>query len=65
VSEPRIVAVQDGFAFGLYRRAMKTVAMLGQIERRLGGSVTTRNWNTFSSLFRILSEKAREANANA
>jgi len=50
----RIAAIRGRFAFGLYRRAMRTIALLGQLEKYLGGSITTRNWNTFSSLFEIL-----------
>ena len=50
----RIAAIRGRFAFGLYRRAMRTIALLGQLEKHLGGSITTRNWNTFSSLFEIL-----------
>jgi len=50
----RIVAIQGRFALGLYRRAMRTIALLGRLEKHLGGSITTRNWNTLSSLFEIL-----------
>jgi hypothetical protein len=50
----RLVAVQGRFAFGLYRRTMQTIGLLGQIEKHLGSSVTTRNWNTFARLFEIL-----------
>lgn len=50
----RIVAIRERFAFGLYRRAPRTIGLLGRIEKHLGGSVTTRNWNTFSTLFEIL-----------
>lgn len=53
----RLVALQGRFAFGLYRRDMQTIRFLGQIEKHLGGSVTTRNWNTFSNLFEILRTK--------
>ena len=50
----RLVAVRGRFAFGLYRRAMQTIGLLGRIEKHLGCSVTTRNWNTFARLFEIL-----------
>jgi len=49
-----VIAVRDGFAFGLYKRTMKTISLLGQIEKRLGGSITTRNWNTFVKIIQIL-----------
>jgi uncharacterized protein (DUF1697 family) len=50
----RLVSVRGRFAFGLYRRAMQTIGLLGRIEKHLGGSITTRNWNTFARLFEIL-----------
>jgi uncharacterized protein (DUF1697 family) len=53
----RLVKIRGRFAFGLYRRNMQTIRLLGQIEKHLGGSVTTRNWNTFSNLFEILKTK--------
>ena len=53
----RLVAIRGRFAFGLYRRAPRTISLLGRIEKHLGGSVTTRNWNTFSNLFEILNAK--------
>lgn len=57
----RLVALRGRFAFGLYRRAMQTVGWLGRIERHLGRSVTTRNWNTFLRLFEILGTQNRGA----
>jgi len=53
----RLVAIRGRFVFGLYRRTMQTIRLLGQIEKHLGSSVTTRNWNTFSNLFEILRTK--------
>lgn len=59
----RLVAIRGRFAFGVYRRAMRTIGFLGQIEKRLGGSVTTRNWNTFSNLFEILKNRKTRRSA--
>jgi hypothetical protein len=42
----KIIAIQDRFVLGLYRRQMKAIGYLGRIEKRLGMPVTTRNWNT-------------------
>ncbi len=53
----RLAAIRGRFALGLYRRNMETIRLLGQIEKHLGGSVTTRNWNAFSNLFEILRTK--------
>jgi len=50
----RVVAIRGRFAFGLYRRTMRTIALLNQLEKRLGTSITNRSWSTFSSLFQIL-----------
>lgn len=54
----RVIAVRDRFAFGLYRRTMRTISLLGQIEKCLGGSVTTRNWNTFAKIIQVLKTQA-------
>jgi uncharacterized protein (DUF1697 family) len=50
----RIIAFQDRFVFGLYRRTMKTITYLGQLERLYGAPATTRNWNTILAIARIL-----------
>jgi uncharacterized protein (DUF1697 family) len=55
----RLMAVRGRFAFGLYRRSMQTIGLLGRIEKHLGGTVTTRNWNTFSNLFEVLRTRGR------
>jgi uncharacterized protein (DUF1697 family) len=50
----RIVAIRGRFVFGMYRRITRVIGLLGQLEKYLGGSVTIRNWNTFSRLIEIL-----------
>jgi uncharacterized protein (DUF1697 family) len=50
----KIVAVKSRYAFGLYRRNMKTIGYLSQVEKRLGVSATTRNWNTINAIVKIL-----------
>jgi uncharacterized protein (DUF1697 family) len=50
----KIIAIQDRFVLGLYRRQMKAISYLGKIEKRLGVPVTTRNWNTIEKVARIL-----------
>jgi len=50
----RIVAIRGRFAFGLYRRTMRTITLLSRLEKHLGASITSRNWNTFSRLSEIL-----------
>jgi len=50
----RIVDVKRRFIFGEYRRHMKTIGYLGQLDKLLGVPVTTRNWNTMLAVARIL-----------
>lgn len=50
----RIIARRKRFVFGVYRRQMKAIGHLGQIDKLFGTPVTTRNWNTILSLVRIL-----------
>jgi uncharacterized protein (DUF1697 family) len=52
----KVVAIQDRFVLGLYRRQMKAISYLGKIEKLLGVPVTTRNWNTVEKVARILEE---------
>jgi uncharacterized protein (DUF1697 family) len=50
----RIIASKDRFVFGVYRRHMKTIGYLGQIDKVFGVPATTRNWNTIIAIVRIL-----------
>jgi uncharacterized protein (DUF1697 family) len=50
----KIVAVDGKFAFGVYRRVLRTITYLGQLDKRLGVSATTRNWNTITAIVKIL-----------
>ena len=50
----RLLAIQDRFAFGLYRRHMRAISYRTQIEKRMGMRVTTRNWNTITSIIIVL-----------
>ena len=50
----RVVASQKQFVFGVYRRHMKTIGYLGQLDKLFGGRATTRNWNTIVAIVRIL-----------
>jgi hypothetical protein len=46
----KIIAIQDRFVLGLYRRQMKAISYLGKIEKLLGVPATTRNWNTIAKI---------------
>jgi uncharacterized protein (DUF1697 family) len=50
----RVMASQGQFVFGMYRRHMKTISYLGQIDKLYGVPATTRNWNTIISILRIV-----------
>jgi hypothetical protein len=55
----RIIDVKGQFIFGEYRRHMKTIGYLGQIDKLIGAPVTTRNWNTILTIIRILKTEAK------
>src|ERR1700736_4794196 len=55
----KIIAIQDRFVLGLYRRQMKTISYLGKVEKRLGIPVTTRNWNTIEKVATILRQDSQ------
>lgn len=50
----RVVACEDRFVVGMYRREMKAVGYLGQLDRVFGVPVTTRGWNTILAIARVL-----------
>ena len=50
----RVMASEGQFVFGMYRRHMKTIGYLGQIDKLFGVPVTTRNWNTILAVVRVL-----------
>lgn len=53
----RVVASKKQFVFGMYRRHMKTIGYLGQIDSLFGVPATTRNWNTILAIVRLLKGK--------
>jgi uncharacterized protein (DUF1697 family) len=50
----RLIAVRGQFVFGEYRRHMKTIRYLGDVDRLFGTPATTRNWNTINAVVRVL-----------
>jgi len=50
----KIIGVQDRFLFGVYRRHMKAIGYLGQIDKLCGVPATTRNWNTITTIVKTL-----------
>jgi uncharacterized protein (DUF1697 family) len=53
----KVLARDDRFVVGLYRRQMKAIGYLGQLDRLFGVPVTTRNWNTIAAIARVLGRK--------
>ena len=52
----KIVARDNRFVFGAYRRHMKVISYLGTFDRLFGVPVTTRNWNTITRIAKVLRE---------
>jgi uncharacterized protein (DUF1697 family) len=52
----KVIAIENRFVLGLYRRQMKAISYLGKIEKLLGVPATNRNWNTFEKIVKILSQ---------
>ena len=50
----KIIAIEDQFVLGLYRREMKAISYLGKVEKLLGVPATNRNWNTIQRVAKIL-----------
>jgi uncharacterized protein (DUF1697 family) len=50
----RIIGRKSRLVFGVYRRQMKTIGYLGQLDELFGAPATTRSWNTILSVLRIL-----------
>lgn len=50
----KVIAVQNRFLFGVYRREMKAIGYLGQLDKLCGVPVTTRNWNTIQAIVKAL-----------
>jgi uncharacterized protein (DUF1697 family) len=54
----RVIGSNKQFVFGEYRRHMKTIGYLGQIDKIFGVPATTRNWNTVRAVVGILQGSA-------
>lgn len=54
----KILARENRFVVGLYRRHMKTIRHLGALDRLFGGPVTTRGWNTLTAITQVLGKRA-------
>jgi hypothetical protein len=52
----KVIASTNQFVFGVYRRHMRTITYLGQIDKLFGVPATTRNWNTITAVVRALKD---------
>ena len=50
----KIIAIENRFVFGLYRREMKAISYLGKVEKLLGVPATNRNWNIIEKIAKTL-----------
>ena len=50
----KIIAIENRFVFGLYRREMKAISYLGKVEKLLGVPATNRNWNIIEKIAKVL-----------
>ena len=56
----KIIARQNRFVLGMYRRHMKVIGYLGALDRLYGVPVITRNWNTIAAITRVLRNDVRD-----
>ena len=61
----RLIASKDRFVFGVYRRHMKTIGYLGQIDKLFGAPATTRNWNTILAIVRVLKGQGKNGKCDS
>jgi uncharacterized protein (DUF1697 family) len=52
----RILGRDGRFVFGMYRRHMKVIGYLRAVDRLFGVPATTRNWNTITTIARVLGD---------
>ena len=55
----RVLARDDRFVVGVYRRQMKVIRCLGALDRVFGVPVTTRSWTTITAVADACSSTAR------
>jgi uncharacterized protein (DUF1697 family) len=52
----KVLAREDRFVIGMYRRHMKVIGYLGSLDRLFGVPATTRNWNTMTAIAKALGD---------
>ena len=56
----RVIASKNRFVFGEYRRHIKTIGYLDQVDKLFEVPATTRNWNTIVAVVRILKGQSKQ-----
>jgi uncharacterized protein (DUF1697 family) len=51
----KVLARDNRFVFGVYRRHLKVISYLGKVDGLFGVPATTRNWNTICAIAKVLS----------
>ena len=54
----KILAIDNRYVIGMYRRHMKAIGYLGKLDRLFGTPATTRNWNTMTAVATVLTGTA-------
>jgi len=54
----KVLARHGPFLVGTYRRDMKAIRYLGELDRLYGVPVTTRSWSTVTAVARVLADKS-------
>lgn len=54
----RVLRREKQFVFGMYRRHMKTIGYLGQVDKLFGAAATTRNWKTILAVARVVQQSS-------
>lgn len=58
----RVLGAKGRYVFGEYRRHMKTIGYLGQIDKIFGAKATTRNWTTMMKIVEMLKTQQHSSN---
>lgn len=61
----KVLAREGRYVIGEYRRDMKTIRYLGELDRRIGLRSTSRNWNTMRTVADVLSLSNKKQSARA
>jgi len=57
----KVFAQYKRFVIGVHRREMRAIEYLGQLEKLVGGPITTRSWTTILTLARLLEAQSSDS----